>query len=286
MNAQLDAAVEKWTSVALTINDTDLEKAWMWKDYDEGIRFAFFRVYEELRTLAACLRDSRIKHGPAFTETHLILGNYHSAFRDLHAALLGIASPDFDRAPSENEWPLRKVLEHIIGADMGFFVLFKNGLKNHRQEGGKLGKITDAFWEQTTGENEASLEALFMGPVENILSHHCNFHARILSELTDITGAELEKPAQFWESEPMLLRFRLYRFDSHMRQHTIQVDKTLTGLNFYPSEVKRLLRMIHAAWADADNVLIGASGFGKELVAQYAESIKNRSDEIVSVLEG
>jgi len=48
-------------------------------------------------------------------------------------------------------------------------------------------------------------------------SFHGDLHKRILIDFNEIDAAEIEKPSRFWEDEPMSLRFRMHRFDSHMR---------------------------------------------------------------------
>jgi len=50
----------------------------------------------------------------------------------------------------------------------------------------------------------------------------------------------------------MPLRFRLHRFEEHLRQHTIQLDKTLVGIGRPSSEAHRLIRNIHNALADVE----------------------------------
>ena len=55
----LAQAMQRFTAVTQTLADQDLEQAWSWGDYHEGVRFAFFRTYEELRALAGALEGER-----------------------------------------------------------------------------------------------------------------------------------------------------------------------------------------------------------------------------------
>jgi hypothetical protein len=50
----------------------------------------------------------------------------------------------------------------------------------------------------------------------------------------------------------MPLRFRLHRFEEHLRQHTIQIDKTLVGIGKPPTEAHRLVRNVYNALADVE----------------------------------
>lgn len=47
-NSPLAGAVEKFSAITHAYTDQDLERKWTWGAYDEGVRFAFFRTYEEL----------------------------------------------------------------------------------------------------------------------------------------------------------------------------------------------------------------------------------------------
>ena len=87
----LARAVEQFTTVTQNALDADLDRAWAWGAYtDEGIRFAFFRIYEELRELAVKTMAERLVRGTAPSPTHRILAQYHTAYRDLQAALIAL----------------------------------------------------------------------------------------------------------------------------------------------------------------------------------------------------
>ncbi len=79
---------------------------------------------------------------------------------------------------------------------------------------------------------------------------------------------------------------RLHRLHSHLRQHTVQLEKALVEIDGPPTETKRLLRLIYAALADVDSTIIGAWGLGKEKRLETAAAISQRTDEIAAVLRG
>jgi hypothetical protein len=72
-----------------------------------------------------------------------------------------------------------------------------------------------------------------------------------LRELADVTDTELEQPAWFWDADKPI-RFRMHRFEEHLRQHTIQLDKTLAVIS-PPTEAHRLVRNIYNALADIES---------------------------------
>jgi len=281
----LTRAVEQFAVVTQGATDAELDREWAWGDYDsEGVRFAFFRTYEELRELAAKTAAERSAHGPAASTAQRILAHYHSAYRDLQAALLGIEVDEADLAPAEGEWPLRQVVAHIVGADIGFFVAVRYALDRHRSGDGRPANIPDEAWEAIIGEDEASIEAILGGPLSGIQSYHAAFHERVLREFADISEAELAVPSMYWEGHEMSLRFRMHRFDSHLRQHIVQIDKALEAIDHSPNEAQRLLRLIYAALAEAEGATIGAWEVGAALRREAAEDLAGRASEIAGIL--
>ncbi len=275
-------AVERFASKLQSVPDADLERKWAWGAYDEGIRFAFFRSYEELRELAVKVAAERAVAGPQISSAQRILAQYHLAFRDLQAALLGIGEDAAGQAPAEGEWPLKQVVAHIVGADAGFLVGAKYALERNRR-GEAPAAPTEEMWVSVLGE-ESSFRAVLEGPLAGIQAYHTELHQRVLREFSGVSEDELNAPALYWEGYELPVRFRLHRFDSHLRQHTIQVDKTLAGIGYSPNEAKRLLRLIYAALAEVEGATIGAWEIGSALVSDAAKTIAARADEIASLL--
>jgi hypothetical protein len=111
-------------------------------------------------------------------------------------------------------------------------------------------------------------------------------HRRTLGEFADIGDDELDAPSVYWEGYELPLRFRLHRFDSHLRQHTVQADKTLAAIGCAPGEALRLLRLVFGALAQAEGALIGAGDQASDEWSQTAQTIETRTDEIAAVLAG
>jgi hypothetical protein len=284
MENQLSIAINRLAQETHGVGDKDLERAWAWGSYDsEGIRFAFFRTFEQLRQLAVELGQARTRRELAISEAQHVLAQYHAAYRDLDAALLGVGSDFFHQEPAEGEWPLRRVIAHIVSADLGFYVVIRYALKRYRDNPDLPEEIPDEAWEPIMGMDEDAYRTLVDGPVENLREYHTGLHQRILTEFAGIRENELGVLSRYWEKEPMSLRFRLHRFESHMRQHTIQVDKTLEELGLPPNEAKRLLRLIYAALAEVEGTKIGAGEFGQDEMTTLAEQINERTDEIVGI---
>jgi len=281
----LAQSVEAFATLTQDLADADLNRPWAWGAYDsEGVRFAFFRVYEELRTLAVKLARARLATGRPLSSAQRVLGQYHLAYRDLQAALLGVPAASLDDSPAEGEWSVHQTLAHIVEADFGFYAVVTHALNQLRDGVAEPGRITQEAYDAIFGMDEAAEIALLQGPLEEMLAFHSRFHARILRELGGIQEAELDLPSMYWEGYPLGVRFRLHRFDAHMRQHTVQIDKTLAMLGQGPTEARRLLRLIYAALAEVEGTLPGADDAFDELPLETSAAIARLTAEIAPLV--
>lgn len=285
MDKTVSKSIEHFAELVQDLPDSELERGWTWGSYkSEGIRFAYFRAYEDLRQLAVGLGLMRDAAANPFSDAQRILAQYHAAYMDLQAVLMGVDERYFEVHPAEGEWSVRRVLAHIVGADMGFYVAIKFALDKYNQGEDPLVDIDDEIWLGIIGMGEEELDAQMDEPLPGLQSFHGDLHARILSDFAGISDSELEKPSKYWEEEFYSLRFRLHRFDAHMRQHTIQIEKTLQAIGHVPNESQRLLRLIYAALGQVEGALIGAGNNYQDLLSETALRIAERTIEIRDIL--
>ncbi len=281
----LAEAVSTFAQTTQTLSAADLDRPWAWRDYtEEGIRFAFFVTYQELRELAVTMWQARQEHGQPPTSAQLILAQYHAAYRDLHAALLGLEAEPANQPPAEAEWPVRRVLAHILGADLGFYAVVRYTLDRHRLNDGRPAQVSEEALLPLLGLDEAAYGALMREPVEKLLAYYDTHHTRLLGELAGLAEAELELPSTYWENEAMPLRFRLHRFDAHLRQHTVQIDKIRLAISQPPTEAQRLLRLIYAALAEVEGAQLGVPDLGQAQWQALARTIASRAEDLAARL--
>jgi hypothetical protein len=132
--------------------------------------------------------------------------------------------------------------------------------------------------------DEKELDAIMDGSLDGLQTYHRQLHAQILEDFVDINPSDLQMQSKYWEKESLSLSFRLGRFDSHLRQHTVQIEKTLVDLGYLPNESKRLLRLIYAALAGVEGALLGAPEISRREIELLAEKIAARTEEIRSIL--
>lgn len=278
-------AIKRFTQVTLDAGEADLTRSWAWGDYDsEGVRFAFFRTYEELRELAYSITQERMATNRAPTLAQRMLATYHAAFYDMQAALMGLSHNDVEREPSAGEWSVHLIVAHITSADVGFYVAVRHALDRWRAGDRTPAPVPAEVWEALIGLDEQSFANIIGGPWDDLRSYQQFFHQRVIDEFSSITDGELDLLSQYWETTPMSLRFRLGRFDSHLRQHKVQIDKALTALNLAPGEARNLLRLIHVALADVEGAGFGAQEIEAKLAPEYAAAIARRTDELAAIL--
>jgi hypothetical protein len=279
-NDDLAKAVEDFSSLLEPVSEKDLERHWEWKSHKgEGIRFAFFVTIQQLRQLAVALSA---KQKP-FTQAQRILGQYHRQYMDLQATIFGLSAKDADRAPAEGEWSVRQAYGHMLSADIYFSAIIRHAVENHRAGTWTPERMTDEDELRLIGMSEEEFNALTKGPLETMLTYHRKFHAEIVQDFSHITNEELELPSVMWEEIHFPIRHRLHRYEAHLIQHTVQIDKTLVAIGQSPSETKRLTRHLFAALAEVEANLIGEDNLREECV-QLAKEINSRTAEIREIL--
>jgi hypothetical protein len=279
-------AVERFTAVTHDLTESDLDREWSWRAYHEGVRFAFFRVYEELRELAAKLITERTTRGNPITTAHHSLAQYHAAYRDLQAVLIGVDDDLIDTSPTKGEWPIRIILGHIIAAEREFFARIWHAVNRFRDGEDQPVEMTAEEVAEFVGAYDKFEATMNRLSIPGIMAYYDSLHKRLLRELSNIRGLELEAISLWWEQLPITVEFRLHRLDSHLRQHTTQIEMTLSALAGPPTEASRLLRLIYAALGDVDSTMIGAWGLGKGQRLGTAAIIVQTTDEIEKIIAG
>ncbi len=285
IEAALWQAVEQFAEMGRRVSDADLERPWAWRAYDDGVRRAFLRTGEELRELAVLLAERRATSGPRMTTAQRVLAQYHLAYRDLQAVLIGVDQSEAGREPAAEEWPIHRTLGHIVDAQRTFFALTWHAVA--RQRGGDRPlEMAKESVDEYAGPLATFERVVVHGTFTAALAYHDTLHGRIIRELSAITDAEMDAPSLFWEEEELPVRFRLLRFEGHLREHTIQLEKTRAMLGHPLPEALRQLRLIYAALAEAEGAVIGAGDMGTEPIRAVASEIIERTEQIAALRAG
>jgi hypothetical protein len=233
------------------VPDSALEREWRWRGGELDLRYGFYRQYEELEDararVGAKLNDARLPEGPA----RPIVAAATAARWDLHGLLANLGDADLDRDPGNEEWTLRQTLAHIVGGQRSYAWFTAWWLAQRDRP-------LDAFPERVPedamiGIPEEVSEGL--GAIEDIQRRFddiVDLSAGVFGPLGD---AELAARAR-WSGVPVDVRSQTLRWASHIREHTIQVEKTLGYIGRQTTEVDRLLRLVAAAYGRLEEELL------------------------------
>lgn len=254
----LSTAVLGFATSVAKLPESDLNSDWpspsapgaLWHGYDDTVRDMVFRVYHELCDLTVTAELQRLSPP---SEAQRILAQHHDAYRDLTGALVGVDEDEFDRAPAENEWPLRTVLYHIALAERGFHALIHWAVARRRDDDSVSIEMPEDYRDSVSDPVEEN------GAMADVLRRFDTLHARVLADFANLDSADLDAPNVWWEGYEISVRFRLHRFNAHAREHTIQVDKTLHGIGHRRTEPEQLARLFHRALGRFESLEIGST---------------------------
>lgn len=283
-SGELAAAVTYLADATQHLDDADLSQPYRWGAHQEGVRFALLGAMHELRTLAVHLAAERRRAGPPITRAQHALAQYHAAYRELSAVLLGVTAEEYEQPPAPGEWPLRYVYGHMVGAERNFFALVHYGARRQRAEDDLSATLPDGEANRLLGAFETFGALMDSGAQEAMAAFHAVQHDRALAEFAGISDTEIEGPSVWWEGEPYSLEYRLHRMEAHLRQHTIQLEKSRDQLGHPATEARRLLRLVYGALAEVEASLIGAPDLGQVERAAAAESIHRLADDATTAV--
>lgn len=262
--------------------DEAMDRPWAWRMYDEeGLRFALLMTHHELRDLAVRLAGARERAGSGPGESARIRAQYHEAYRDLTGLLHRVRDDELDREPAREQWTVRQVVRHMIGAVYGFSAVVQLATEALARGESQREPSDEEF--ARAKAMPAPQDRIAAGDRNDVANALFAAHQRALGAMALVSDDQLERTALFWDGE-MPFRFRLHRFEAHMRQHTIQVEKDLLGIGHPATEAERLVRLVHVALAGVES--LAADGVCEAERADAARTIAARAEEIAAVPQG
>jgi hypothetical protein len=239
-----------------TITDADLIRSWPWKGgSEEEVRYGFYRIAESFELsgieAALALRAVGTERGRAADR----IAPATAARWDLQGLLITIPDSAWDADPGGGEWTIRQALGHVIEAQRHYGAATAWwSSQGYRPDDPELPATAPeevyAALPSQTAEGEGTPSEV-RDRLDDVLD-------RSSEALAGLAGDRLGSGAR-WAGFAVDIDFRLGRWSSHLREHTIQVEKTLFMIDHRPTEVDRLVRLVYAAWGRAEAEVYGAS---------------------------
>jgi hypothetical protein len=255
----------------LAIPQAGLVRPWSWiGGSEEEVRYGAFRAYELFERAAI---DARRAIGSTPADSGLAASTIAPATAarwDLEGVLVSVADAVFEAEPAPGEWSIRETLGHAINSQRGY--AWGSAWWLEQRYGVRDPDLPPSVAEEVFADLPEDADAAVGSPsdVRSTLEGIVDLSAERLAGLPD---SDLEFGAR-WSGFAVPVSFRLGRMSSHLREHTIQVEKSLEMLNRTPTEPERLVRLIFAAYGSAEAVV-----FGQAHSAEAAEIVRQAASE-------
>ena len=234
--------------------DDALERRWQWlpSDIDElDVRYGLYRIHESLESAVAAIVTGRGVGGgapvgpaiPALQATTI-------ARWELHGTLAGMSGTDWDADPGAGEWTIRQTLGHVIASQRSYGWFNAWFLSKGFTEGEAIRPPAGSLPDEPTEEEEGS------GTLTEVRERLDDVVDANIAAFAALDGTALGIDAR-WMGMHIPIEFRLGRYGSHIREHTIQLDKTLAMLGRQPTEVDRIVRLILGSYGRLEALFVG-----------------------------
>lgn len=250
--ADIRAACEE----LLTVPETALSREdWDWiGGSKQEIRYGAYRAAEALEEAETAAASLVATDDATETLAARIVGKATSARWDLLGLLLPLKDEHLDADPGNGEWPIRLVMGHVISGQRAYGWGTAWWVTNPFVAGDPAMPpgIPDEMWETLPSEETAEAA----GSVVDLAARFDAVLDLGAERLAGLPDEQLELGAR-WMRFPITIGFRLGRWSSHIREHTLQVEKTLAMLGHAPGEPQRLVRHVLSAYGRAEAAVFG-----------------------------
>ena len=251
----------------LTIPDDGLVRPWGWiGGSEEELRYGAYRIGERLELAGIEATDRLRATGVARGRAADLVASTAAARWDLEGLLAPLPDAVWDADPGNEEWTVRQTMGHVINGQRAYGIGTAWWLgQGWRVDDPSLPtQSPESIWVDLPDE-----DAEAVGPPTEVRARLTAIVDDTTERLAGMTAEQLAVGGR-WAGFAVDLAFRLGRWGSHIREHAIQVEKTLVMLDRRPTEIDRLVRHVYAAWGRAESVVAGTTDDGGALAATGA----------------
>jgi hypothetical protein len=253
------AAVAGAARDLLTVSDVALERPWPWRGDEADVRYGLYHASELVEAAGAAaaraLASGAASDGDVGTAVAAPAAGRIApatiARWDLHGVVAGLDDDILDRDPGGGEWTVRQTLGHMVSGQRGYG-WYTAWWLSQRDADPFPTAVPDSLGDRLPDEHGpemAGTPAEVMARLDATLDDST---ARLSSLDDDALGARAR-----WSGIEVDVGFRLGRWGSHLREHTIQVEKTLAMVDRAPTEVERVVRRLYEAYGRLEALVFG-----------------------------
>ena len=248
------------------IPDAALERPWQFRGAEQDVRYGVYRAGETVEDAAAEV-EAILAGAPARSGAVRRIAAATVERWELQGLLATLPDEVIDRVPKPGEWTARETLAHIVDTQRGYGWTTRWWVARPA-DAPRLPRVPDDAVARGDAEmpGEAADGAGTVAEIRARLDDALDTWGTELGSLDD----ELLGRYAVWSLTPVDVGFRLGRWGSHIAEHTIQLDKTLTWLDHRPTEVARVIRELHGAWGRLEARLFPAPGTNDRVDAVLA----------------
>ena len=232
------------------VDDTALTYVWHWDGREVDIRYLYYRALETIE--GATSGAMRALAGASSTEARDAVAAATAARWDTQGVLATLTDTDLDADPGGGEWTLRQTLAHIIGSQRGYAwgTAYWMSVRDEPKPPGRRRAPDELFSAMPEEADEATGSiADIRTKLDDIVDATSSRYATLTPDEMAIEGG--------WSGIPVTIGFRMWRWSSHIQEHTVQVDKTLDMLGRRRTEVQHLIRLIGRAFGHLEATAFG-----------------------------
>lgn len=272
----------------LSIPDSALLKVWLFRGVDtgDGVRYGIYRGAETIEVADAKL-DAALAGAAPRPPGAIRCAPATIARWALQGRLAAIDDALLDEVPREGEWTLRETLAHTVGGQRGYgaFTRWWLGQPLGPDRPSRIPPDADAALDRELPPESAE----GLGSVAEISSRLDAVLDEWALRVADLDDAALAASGR-WAGVLVDIDFRLGRWASHIREHTIQLDKTLDWLGYQPSEPARIVRDLHDAWGRLEARIFpiapaGTESAVAEILGRCAETLRSEAASVRAAAE-
>jgi hypothetical protein len=275
--ASARSALARVTETFLPIPDAALPAVWSRWGAEGEIRYGFYRVLELFESAqvdaAAAVREASARAGMGRAESGDLCALTTAARWDLQGRLAVLDDAALDTDPGGGEWTLRQTLGHTVGGQRGYGWYTAYWLAQRTRDADALPpRVPDDVASRLPDDDVEGRGSL--AEIRERFDTVVDASSEVLGRLD---ADELSFGGR-WMGNAVTVGFRIARWSSHIREHTVQVDKTLAMIGWQPRETDRLIGLIHSAYGRLEAVVYAVP-------AEVLESADEAGRSPLTVLE-